>query len=93
VYRARADLIISFPFADCQLRDTFCRGKIIAPESNTVSSPLQGLSSDSSDESINRMITLLTTSIIGFFPTGNRRTGIVGLFGRSYMRPITDERV
>jgi hypothetical protein len=28
VYRARADLIISFPFADCQLRDTFCRGKI-----------------------------------------------------------------
>jgi hypothetical protein len=29
VYRARVAFIIIFPFADCQLRDTFRGGKII----------------------------------------------------------------
>jgi hypothetical protein len=32
VYRARVALIIVFPFADCQLWDTFGGGKIILDE-------------------------------------------------------------
>jgi hypothetical protein len=41
VYRARVAFIIIFPFADCQLRDTFRGGKIMGPSSLLMSVPIR----------------------------------------------------